>query len=157
MKIRAKSSGEVIEMNGVCDCGYKTPVTINLDEVGVGEIKKLSPISLTSNASVKVKYPSLSDILVSGGGDEVDNTLKVISKCISEIYVGEDTFVVSEQTDADVLDFVETLTDSQFKQLQDFVEDIPRLSHKLDFTCAKCGKIHSVPMEGIDAFFPDSV
>jgi hypothetical protein len=154
LKIRAKSAGEIIEMNGVCECGHKTPIVINLDDVRVqGTDKKLETLKLSDNSSIKLRYPSINDVL---NTEDAKDESKIIGKCVEEIYIGEDVYSAKDQTEQDVLDFIDNLTTSQYKTLQDFFENMPKLKHDLKFICAKCGNDHTVPMEGIDSFFRGS-
>ena len=154
LKIRSKSAGETIEMNGVCECSGKTPIIIDLDKVIVkGVDKKLKPIKLSEESSVKMKYPTIMYISATEKMDEVEGVFAVMSSCIDEIYIGEDVYSSRDQTKEDLDGFIDNLTTGQFKLLQEFFDKIPKISHLVEFKCIKCGKDNTVLMEGIDTFF----
>ena len=154
MKLRGKSVGEVINLNVVhpdnTDCKHSTEVNINLDEVEVqGEISD-GKIMLTDQVGVKMKYPTMDQVV----GTKLTNSSEMfdlICGCIEFIYDQENVY--QDFTQQELMDWLETLNQSQFKLISDFFEGMPKLSHKIEWTCGECGKEDSVLVEGLQSFF----
>lgn len=154
MKLRGKSVGEVINLNVVhpdnSDCKHSTEVNINLDRVQVqGEISD-GKIMLTDEVGVKMRYPTMDQVV----GTKLTNSSEMfdlICGCIEFIYDQENVY--QDFTQQELMDWLETLNQSQFKLISDFFEGMPKLSHKIEWTCEQCGKEDSVLVEGLQSFF----
>lgn len=154
MKLRGKSVGEIINLNVVhpdnTDCKHSTEVNINLDEVEVqGEISD-GKIMLTDEVGVKMKYPTMDQVV----GTKLTNSsemFELICGCVEFIYDQENVY--QDFTKKELMDWLETLNQSQFKLISDFFEGMPKLSHNIEWTCKECGKEDSVLVEGLQSFF----
>ena len=63
-----------------------------------------------------------------------DEMLDVISKCILQIYNGEEVFDKASTSDKDRKDFIENLTQEQFLKLQHFFKTMTKLKHEVKVT-----------------------
>jgi len=154
LQIRAKSVGEMVEMvvrhNQDDECKHQTTVAINLEDVKVnGEIQD-GKIMINDEIGVKLRYPNLSD-LANLLDDDDDSVFNVINNCVE--YVFDKDNVYNDFTKEEIVNWMEQLTQEQFKKINDFMENIPRLSHEINWTCSKCGKEDSVTVEGLNGFF----
>jgi len=159
-QIRAKSVGEVVELILRCDTcedeKAKVKVSVNLSELTVEKPKDHSTnIRLFDDVGVVMKYPKL-DILETiqelEGGD-IDSIFKIMCECIDTIYAGEEVHHAHEYSKKELNEFLENLTEDQFRKIQNFFETMPKLEKKLDYTCPVCNKYQSVVVSGIDSFF----
>jgi hypothetical protein len=159
-QIRAKSVGEVVELVLRCDtCSdekAKVKVSVNLAELKVEKPKDHnSNIRLFEDVGVIMKYPRL-DIMETiqklESGD-IDSVFKIMCECIDVIYAGEEVHHAHEYSKKELIEFLENLTEDQFKRIQNFFETMPKLEKKLDYTCPVCSKDQSVVVSGIDSFF----
>ena len=50
-------------------------------------------------------------------------------------------------------DFIYSLDQKQFGKIVGYFNTMPKLQHKVDFVCEKCGKTESVVLEGLQSFF----
>ena len=50
-------------------------------------------------------------------------------------------------------EFVESLTQAQFVNVQKFFETIPTLKKQVHFKCNKCGYTEEINIEGLQSFF----
>jgi hypothetical protein len=102
-----------------------------------------------------MKYPRL-DIMETiqklESGD-IDSVFKIMCECIDVIYAGEEVHHTHEYSKKELIEFLENLTEDQFKRIQNFFETMPKLEKKLDYTCPVCSKDQSVVVSGIDSFF----
>jgi len=152
LNIRAKSVGETVEPNLVCQsCTFKNPIEINLSEIQVmGDLNKNKKLKLGENTGMVLKYPALNvDEEISG----VDISLSSIAECIEMIYEGDNVFKSEDINKKELVEFIENLTHQQFEKILEFFADMPRLSHTVKYTCSQCGKDNEVTLEGLGDFF----
>lgn len=159
-QIRAKSVGETIELIFRCDTcedeKAKVKLPIQLDQIKV-EIppEHNKKIDLFNDVGVVMKYPTI-DVLKDFETiqtEDVDAIFKIVCKSIDYIYSGEEIFHGHEQSLKDLEEFINNLTQDQFKKLQVFFETMPKLRHKVEYDCPVCSKHHVKYVEGLDSFF----
>lgn len=177
LKIRSKSIGEIIEMRYQCQnevdvvvrdedtgqvkevrrqCGTTVPMNIDLNAVSVTKDPEHSTqIALAEGVGLMMKYPNLSlarQLQRQGKNTEdITQALDLIAACIQSVYTKEE--VITEFNHDEIAEWLETLTQQQFAQIQKFFDTIPRLKHKLHFECPKCGYEQDITIEGIQNFF----
>lgn len=153
LKLRAKSVGEVIELKVAHesgDCNHKTPIRINIDEINVSEITSDGKIMLTNDIGIKLRYPGLDDVS-NVKTDDSSSIFKLIAGCVEYIYDTESVY--NEFTETELNDWIEQLSQEQFKKIADFFSVQPRLKHEVSWKCEKCGKEDSIVIEGLQNFF----
>jgi hypothetical protein len=112
-------------------------------------------IPLFDDVGVIMKYPSFSMIKKMEGIDtnNIDGLFEVICLCIEAVYNSEEMFYAQDQTTKELQDFVNNLTQSQFKKLQRFFDTMPKLEQRVQFMCPVCHKEHDKMIRGLDSFF----
>jgi hypothetical protein len=159
-QIRAKSVGEIVELILRCDtCSdekAKVKVSINLTELKVEKPENHNKnITLFEDVGVVMKYPKI-DILRNlenlQEGD-IEAVFNLMADSIDIIYAGEEVHHAHEYSKKELNEFLENLTEEQFKKIQNFFETMPKLEKKLDYKCPMCQKDQSVLVAGIDSFF----
>tara|TARA_B100000965_G_scaffold342041_1_gene311070 strand:+ start:1195 stop:1917 length:723 start_codon:yes stop_codon:yes gene_type:complete len=161
LNIRGKSVGEEIEVMITCPDDEKTQVSsvINIDEIQVQESKDHSKdIKLDDNLTLRMKYPSMSEFIksnfaVSADAIDVDDTFKLIASCIDQIYSEEESWAGSDSTDKELNEFVEQLSSKQFKEVENFFNTMPKLSHTVKVTNPNTKVESEVVLEGLQSFF----
>lgn len=155
-KLRAKSVGEKVEVKVTCpNCKEMTPIEINLDEeIKVTDIGSKT-IKLTSDVSLEMKYPSVSEYMevISSKESEVDKVFTMITKCIDTIYHGDQSFEASSYSKQDLLKFIDSLNSEQFAKLRDFLESSPKTYADVHIHCEHCGEKNDVQLTGLANFF----
>lgn len=153
LKLRGKSVGEVVELTVAhteSECPHRSDVSINLDAIEVnGEIQD-GKVQITDEIGVKLHYPTI-DSTLGVDADNADSMFGMIIDCIDYIYDQEEVY--NEFTKDELKDWVDQLNQSQFKKITDFFQDMPKLSHKVDWKCEKCGEEDSIELEGLQSFF----
>ena len=159
LNIRAKSVGEVSELKMLCPDDNETyaKAEVNLSEVLV-QVEKghTNKIELTDEMGMYMKYPTI-DSFVNTGITEVtaSNMLDIISSCVAQIYdkKGEEVFDAKDQTKEELIEFVEQLNTSQFRDLQQFFDTMPKLKHVVRVKNPKTGVESDILLQGLADFF----
>lgn len=155
LQLRSKSVGEVVELSlrhgADTDCDHRTPVAVDLNKVKVKFFKDHEyKININDELGMKLKDPTLSDL--NGMTDtDYNNTIKLIANCVDMVYDKEDVypdFTIEEATE-----FLLSMTQEQFKNIEKFFDTLPKLQHEIKWTCPECGKKDSVTVEGLQSFF----
>lgn len=158
IKLRSKSVGENSNVGVKCqDCGTQNSVAINLEQIEVaGTIEtKSQKIELTDTVGVMLRYPTVKGLQRQITKDKLDeeSTMAAIVSAIESIYDADNVYPAENETQKDLLEFVESLTSDQFRKMTDFFEDMPKLKHKIEFECKSCNAKNEVTLEGLANFF----
>ena len=160
LNVRAKSVGEQVEVNVICPDDGETTVQmpIDIDAIKVQKNKEHTDIvKLDDDISLKLKYPSLTEFISSNfdadATNDVDTTMHMITSCIDIIYNAEESWKASESTPKELQDFVEQLNTKQFKDIENFFNTMPKLSHKINVKNPKTEVESEVVLEGLASFF----
>jgi hypothetical protein len=160
LNIRGKSVGETVEVMITCpdDGETKIPIEINLDDIQVHTSKEHSrDIKLDSNLTLRMKYPSLNEFIKNNFSNistvSVDDTFDLVSSCMEQVYSEEESWSASDCSKKELLEFLDQLSPSQFKEIEKFFETMPKLSHTITFTNPKTKVENEVVLEGLSDFF----
>jgi hypothetical protein len=159
LKLRSKSVGEISKVGLRCTaCEKPTQVEINLDKIEI-DTTNLPPnkFLLTDKIGVVMTWPKLKivDRINTEEKSEIDNIMEVLASCIDSIFDDKKTYPASEQTKEELVQFLESLNQQQFKKIQEFITSIPRLEHKVEFVCSNkdCAHNNSITLTGVQSFF----
>lgn len=159
LNIRGKSVGEEVEVMVTCpdDGETQVPATINLDEIKVQiDAKHSRDIKLDDDYTMRMKYPSMEEFVKTNfdsGNISVDDTFKLIASCIEQVYSEEESWAGTDCTKKELSEFVESLSSKQFKDVEEFFDTMPKLSHKMTVTNPKTQVESEVNLEGLQSFF----
>ena len=160
LHIRGKSVGEEIEVNITCPDDEKTqvPITLDLDDIKVQKNDKHNnQIKLDENLMMELKYPSLDQFIKNNFDFEEKNQMEqsfdLIGTCIDKIYNEEEVWATADCTKKEVKEFLESMNSSQFKEIENFFETMPKLSHTIKVTNPKTKVENEVVLEGLASFF----
>ena len=158
LNIRAKSIGEIVKLEyrhtggknylGI-ECDAVTPVEINLEQVKVIKNEKhTNKIKLDDRLGIEMRYPTITDIkTISEGANEID----MLAKCILSVY--DDDNVYEPDNLQDSIEFIESLNNTQFAKIMEFIDTMPKLKHTFSYKCRGCGQEDTVTLEGMADFF----
>ena len=160
LQIRAKSVGEVAQIQITCPDDEETTVLIDVDltkiQVQMGDDHN-ARIQLTDDIGLLMTYPNLATVLTMQNKDEetsgADAMFKMIQECMYQIWQGEETFDAMDYSDKDKKDFLENLNHEQFEKIQQFFETMPQVKHEVEVTNPKTGVTSKVMLEGMNSFF----
>lgn len=158
VQMRIHSVGDEVKPMVKCQnegCGTPNEVVIRLSEVKTIKDANISKeIELAKNMKVLMKYPSTMDAMsVPEDISDIDRSLTMIARCIEKVYIKDEIFDTRESQLIEVIGFIETLTQLQFKKLLEFMDTMPKMKYPVEFKCKKCGKENNLSIEGMASFF----
>ena len=160
LNVRGKSVGETVEVNVTCpdDGQTKVEMVIDIDSIKIQKDSNHSDIiRLDDSLSVQMNYPSLDQFIETNfdtsSNSQVDESLNVIMSCIKQVYNEEEAWEASNCTKKELRDFVESMNSKQFKEVENFFETMPKLSHKVKVMNPNTKVESEVVIEGLASFF----
>ena len=160
LNIRGKSVGENVEVLITCPDDEKTqvPVMIPLDEIKIQKHPDHNKdIKLDDNLIMRMKYPSLSEFIKSNfdltGNIGVQESFDLIISCIDQIYNEEESWTSADCTKKEMVDFLDQLNSKQFKEIENFFDTMPKLSHTVKVTNPETKVKSDIVLEGLSSFF----
>ena len=155
-QIRAKSVGESVTIGIDCNkCEHQNEVNIKLDDIKIDVKKTNNKVKLTDKYILSLKYPSykfmLEDDIIEGSS--VDRIYATIRMCLDSLDTDDEKINFSEETKEEINTFLDGLDTDQFNGIMEFVNNIPKLTHNVQFNCEKCKEENKVTLEGIQDFF----
>ena len=160
LNIRGKSVGEEIEVNLISpdDEVTEVPVTIDIDDIKIQKSEDHNnKVKLDESLIMEMKYPSLDQFIKSNFDfkDEttMDQSFDLIASCIDKIYNEEEVWSTADCTKKEVKEFLEQMNSMQFKEIEKFFDEMPKLSHSVTFTNPKTKVESTVVLEGLASFF----
>ena len=158
LNIRSRSVGESIDLVITCPDDNETKVNtqIYIDEIKVKKNKDHNPdIKLDDTYTMRLKYPSLDQFIDDNFNFDLDrdNSFDIISSCIDMVFSDEEAWEAKDCTKKELLEFVERLNSSQFKEVENFFDTMPQLSHEIEVENPKTKVKSTVTLEGLASFF----
>ena len=160
LNIRGKSVGEEIEVNVICPDDEETqvPVSINIDDIQIEVTDDHdNKIQLDDSLMMEMKYPSLEEFIKNNFDfketNQMDQSFALIASCIDKIYNEEEVWATADFTKKEVNEFLEQMNSSQFKDIENFFETMPKLSHTIKVINPKTKVKSDVVLEGLASFF----
>jgi hypothetical protein len=161
-QLRSKSVGETVDIVLSCDEDHgednvkaKIQHTVDLSQLTVQEKEgHTNKIELFGTVGVVMKYPNIDDVKKLQGGEvTADDTFKLVASSIDYIYDAEAVYHSKDQTEQELMDFINNLTSEQFGKIQSFFDTMPKLTHTVNYNCPVCNKAHTILLEGMQSFF----
>ena len=154
LQLRAKSVGETVKLGLKCsECGTTNDHVIPLDSINVTlpEVEKV--IKLEQDISIEVDWPTFNDIKnLNVTEDNAESAFAIIAKCIKSINTESERILAKDVTDAELQDFLESMSSGQFTKIREFFEKIPKLKHQVKYECIKCSHNNEITVEGVESF-----
>ena len=154
LNIRGKAVGDISTISFEHECGEIIKIDIDLTKVEVVQNKNYSDlVEITDDIMVRLSPPNLDDVIGIENKNQIDLVMEIIRNSLLEIIQGEEVFSAQDHTKKELDEFVNSLSSSQFKKLQDYYESLPKLKQDVEYTCEKCGKTETETLEGLASFF----
>ena len=159
--LRGKSVGETIEVKLTCNnvvedgiCGNQFVADMDIGKVELIKDENISnDIKLGPQAGVKMRYPNYSIMRKVEELPEIDKKTFIIVSSIEYVYDKSGMHSYKDYTTDELKDFVEGLTEENYKKLEDYIDAFPAVAAKIDAVCPKCGFEHHVRYTDFFDFF----
>lgn len=161
LQIRAKSVGEVVELNVTCPDDKKTEVKIEVDlsTIQVQMAEDHDPrIQLTDDIGLLMAYPSITTMsgmqgVKTDGAEGVETLFEMICNCMYQVWQGEEVHDCMDYTEKEKMDFLNSLNHEQFEKIQTFFDTMPTVKHEVEVYNPKTKKKSSLTLQGMNSFF----
>ena len=162
LNIRGKSVGEDIAVNITCPDDEKTQVSvnINLDDIKVKKPESHSKqIKLDDNLMMELKYPSLNEFIKNNfdpndlSKNPMEQSFDLVGSCIDKIYNEDEVWAAADCSKKEITEFLDSMNSSQFKEIENFFESMPKLSHTIKITNPNTKVESDIVLEGLASFF----
>jgi hypothetical protein len=164
LNIRSKSVGESVELTITCpdDNETKVDVSVFIDEIQVVIPEGHTPdIKVDDKISLKMKYPSLQEFIDNNfdfsrqntSEEVIDKSFDVVASCIDIVYTQEESWSSSDVSKKEMVEWLQTFDSNQFKQIENFFDTMPKLSHTLKVTNPNTKVENEIILEGLSSFF----
>jgi hypothetical protein len=134
------------------------PVKIDIDSIKVQFNEEHSKqIKIDNSIMMEMKYPSLDQFIKNnfdfGKTNAMEQSFELIASCVDKIFTEDEVWVAADVTKKELIDFLEQMNSSQFKEIEKFFETMPKLSHKISITNPNTKVESEVVIEGLASFF----
>jgi len=160
--LRSKSIGETVELKYKCNhvtdegqCRNVFEVRLNIADYEVyGANKEKLDIDLQNGIKLKMKYPSYTAMKsVNSSDNPFDKKIDLLVNCIEIIYDKDKVLTAKDFSKEELRGFLESLTERQFKMLDEFITDLPFFQFMAEANCNKCGFHHKIKIQDFESFF----
>lgn len=159
--LRAKSVGDNVEVQMTCNnetdkglCGNRFLADLDISKVDIIKDDNISDdIKIDKDKGIKMKYPNYATIKRIEFGNEIDRKTNTIVNCIDHIYDKKGIYSAKDHSKEELKNFVEDLTEENYRKLEEFVDNMPTFAVVLEKECNKCGFNHRVRYTDFYDFF----
>ena len=158
LKIRAKSVGESTKLIFKCQhCQTENTVPINLDSIKIDgqSDNKNKRIKISNEVTLEMKHPSFLSLATS---DDVVTTsathqiFGLIKETVVAVMTEDSRIDMKEVKFDEFQEFLESMTQTQFTKIRDYITSIPKLTHDVKYTCKECKENNELTLEGLQSF-----
>ena len=132
-------------------------VKIPLDSIKVKKTKGHSrEIKISDEILITMDYPSLDTFVKANfvnDGQDVDQIFEMAASCVKSVTTPEEVHDCKNMPHKEVLEFLDSMSSAQFKDVQQFFETMPKLTHTLKVTNPNTKVESEVTLEGLASFF----
>lgn len=156
LQIRGKSVNNVISFQ-ITDPDTEKPVMLELDidEIEITKPEGHNPeIPLGENSYLVMRYPKLDEVtqFLNPEQDQARNIYDVMLSCIDTVVEGDTVHKLSDFSDEEILEFVDSFATETVEDIKKFFETVPVLKCEQTYTNAD-GEEKKVVLEGVETFF----
>ena len=156
INLRAKSVGEVVDLNVTCPDDGTTTVAVKVDLMQIQCVKEVghdNNIKITDEVGMIMDYPKVDSIKSLSGDDEIEAMFDVVKACIRQIYDSENVYEKTDMEKSELDEFVESMSHEQFEKVQEFFNTMPKVKHPIKVKNPNTGVESEVVLEGMQDFF----
>jgi nucleoid DNA-binding protein len=156
-QLRSKSVGEMSTIYIRCkECEQSNEYHINLEELEIPVEREKNIIKITDSISVEMRYPTFNSMVegdVDGARNDVSAAIDLVAKSVTAVITAEERIDTSDLAQQEVVEFLNSMTATQIKNITDFLQESPALKHTAEFDCIKCATNNVLELKGLSDFF----
>lgn len=157
LQLRAKSIGETVPLGINCvHCGGEIDFSVDISKADV-DVSNMpdTKITLIDKIGVIMRFPTLEENLKLHEKDEINEEVlfDTTIDCITSVWNETDFVNTKDYSKEKLLEFINTLSVSQFKKMSDFILATPSVKIVEKVKCNHCNKENTVLLEGLENFF----
>lgn len=160
LNLRAHSVGDKVEVNVLCPDDKETivPLSINIKDIKVVETEGHSKqIKISDELMMEMKYPAIDQFIQNNFETEnvnlLEQSFQLIASCVDKIYNEEEVWSAADVSKEEVIEFLEQMDTTSFKDVEEFFATMPKLQYKTKVTNPNTGVESDVVIEGLNSFF----
>jgi hypothetical protein len=161
--LRAKSIGETIDVRFTCNNIPENGVPCNANfkaQIDIANVKVIKddsiPTSITVGGGItfKMKYPNYETMkIILDDEHAMNKKIRIIAACIEMIQNKDKIISLKDITPQELIEYIEGLTQGQFRMLEQFVDNLPTFVVTTKNKCTKCGFEHQIDYKDFTSFF----
>jgi len=169
LQLRSKSVGEIVELEMRCmneippvdegepkRCGGLIPVTIDISKIKVEfdkGFKNTFVVDEKKKIGITLRFPTI-DMILDVSEDENFTNKDLLVGLVDTIFDDDNVWNADETPREELVEFIESIPNNVYLEIKEkFFDKMPNLTHKIEYTCPKCGHKDSYTFEGIVDFF----
>ena len=156
LELRKKSKGEIVELRKKCSnekCEQRVNFVVNLEEVKLDGEMPDNKIFLQDDIGIVLRYPSVGILDMLTDTMSVQDQFNMIRESIDCVFTNDEVFPKDEVSIEDMDSFLDSITDTKFKEIDTFFKSVPQLKwENKNIVCEKCGTINEVMLKGLKPF-----
>ena len=108
---------------------------------------------------MELKYPSLNEFIKNNfdpndtSRNPMEQSFDLVGSCIDKIYTEDEVWAASDCTKKEITDFLDSMNSNQFKEVENFFESMPKLSHNVKVMNPNTKVESDIVLEGLASFF----
>ena len=102
---------------------------------------------------VNASSGTLNFIFDISSNNNIDQSFELIASCIDKIYTEDEVWTSSDVTEKEIVEFLENMNSTQFRQIEQFFETMPRLQHTIKVKNPNTKVEREVTLVGLSDFF----
>jgi hypothetical protein len=169
-QVRASSVGQTASIRLKCQnaiegerCKGLTEVDVDISSITIDVDPAATVIQLTPDHTLNMRWPSYSDGVSitkkqaarpdGAATIAVQDMFDLISRCLVSVQSEDSIYTFDEESKEDIEEWLNNLKSTQLKMIIDFIQDVPKLSHPIEYKCVECGEDQTIVLEGLTDFF----
>lgn len=156
LNLRARSVSDLIEFKiKDSETEEEIELAIDIDEIEIKEFDgHTKTLVLSDDITLGMKYPHIDQLSALSGEDVNVEQAKfdMMLGCIDTVVQGEEVYKLSDFTDEEVEEFVDSFNSEHIKKLKHFFETMPVMKFEKEYT-RKDGTTRKFVAQGTETFF----
>tara|TARA_B100000424_G_scaffold267622_1_gene260846 strand:- start:1356 stop:2066 length:711 start_codon:yes stop_codon:yes gene_type:complete len=156
LQIRAKSVGEKTNLKFKCrKCEAENEVSVDINDIKLTKGEITNEIVLTDTINLEMRHPSYDSIIKNEkflASTQTEQIFGLVKETVAAVITNDERIDISEVSDAEFSEFLESMTQAQFTKIRNYVETVPKLTYDIDFNCSDCGTKNELTVEGLQSF-----